>query len=171
MATKLEDKAGPATLYEADFYAWARHQAEVLRRFQTTRLNLPLDFEHLIEEVEDLGESLVRETKRQFRRIIQNLLKLEYSSADRPRQQRLKSVDNARMEIGAVPTATVRKNVAPMLGDLYENARDTAKRDLLSYDEGDAAAALPESCPYSLDQILTKHWHHTNRHGLTDQTL
>jgi hypothetical protein len=171
MATKLEDRTDPARLYDEDFYAWAKQQADVLRTFEATRPNLPLDFAHLIEEVEDLGESLVRAAKSQLRRVIQHLLKLEYSPADRPRQQWLKSVDLARLEIDDVLTASVRNAVTPLLGKLFENARDLAKRDLLSYGEPDAARALPETCPYTLDQMLDKTWYPTNRHGLIDDPL
>ena len=46
-------------LYEQDFYAWSRRQAELLRlqRFAD------LDLAHLIEEVEDSGESVYRSVR------------------------------------------------------------------------------------------------------------
>jgi hypothetical protein len=47
----------PEQLYETDFYAWTQAQAKELRRFARTRPNLPLDLEHLAEEVQDLGKS------------------------------------------------------------------------------------------------------------------
>ena len=47
----------PSQLYEADFYAWTRRQATALRRFARTRPNLPLDLEHIAEEIQDLGKS------------------------------------------------------------------------------------------------------------------
>lgn len=171
MAVKLDDKIDPARLYDEDFYAWAKQQADILRACEATRPNLPLDFAHLIDEVEDLGESLVRATKSQLRRLIQHLLKLEYSPADRPRQQWLKSVDQARLEIDDVLTASVRNAITPLLGKLFENARDLAKRDLLSYGEPNAARALPETCPYTLDQLTDKAWYPANRHGLVDPEL
>ena len=49
MATQIEP--APKTLYDEDFYVWARRQAELLR----ARRYGELDLEHLIEEVEDLG--------------------------------------------------------------------------------------------------------------------
>jgi hypothetical protein len=57
MATKLQDKVGPASLHDQDFYDWAKNQAAALRKLQAQRPNLPLDFEHLIEEVEDLAKT------------------------------------------------------------------------------------------------------------------
>jgi hypothetical protein len=169
MATKLKDEIDPAELYEADFYAWSKHQAETLRRFRTTRPNLPLDFEHLIEEVEDLGENRVRAAKSQLRRLLQHLLKLEHSPAQLPRRQWLNTVDDARGEVGDAVTATIRKQLETQLQPLYLVARRIAARELLDNDEFDAAASLPESCPYTLDQLLDETWRPTSRHGHVDE--
>lgn len=171
MATRLEDKIDPAALYDQDFYAWAKHQAETLRHFQTTRPNLPLDFEHLIDEVEELGDSRLRAARSQVVRLLQHLLKLEHSPADRPRRLWLNSVDDARRELGDAMTATIRNVIEPQLSDLYDDARIAAGRDLLDHDEPDAAAALPPTCPYTLDQLLTRRWYPTNRHGHIDEPL
>ena len=50
MATRI--KPTPAHLYERDFHAWAKGQADLLRAGRYA----DLDLEHLIEEVDDLGE-------------------------------------------------------------------------------------------------------------------
>ena len=75
----------PEQLYEEDFYAWTRDQAQALRRLAATRPNLALDFPHLIEEVADLGTSQRDAVRSQLRRIIEHCLKLEYSPAREPR--------------------------------------------------------------------------------------
>jgi hypothetical protein len=41
----------------------------------------------------------------------------------------------------------------------------------MDHDETGAAAALPEDCPYPLDQLLTRRWYPANRHGLVDDPL
>ena len=43
--------------YDGDFYAWALHQAALLREVRQWQPNVPLDVEHLIEEVEDLASN------------------------------------------------------------------------------------------------------------------
>jgi hypothetical protein len=171
MATKLEDKIDPAALYEADFYAWARHQADTLRQFQATRPNLSLDFEHLIEEVEDLARRDVRAAKSQLRRLILHALKLEFSPADRPRRQWLNSLDDARHELDDVLSPSVVAIVTPLLGQLFEEARTAALRDLLDADGPETVAAMPEALPYTLDQLTDKAWYPANRHGLVNDTL
>jgi hypothetical protein len=171
MATEIQDCEKVADLYEKDFYAWALEQARQLRAIQESRPNLPLDFEHLIEEVEDLARSDLRTARSQLRRLVEHLLKLEHSPAGRPRQQWLKGVDNARSEIADVLTRSLVKSVEPDLDDLYNDGRDAARRDLAGFGETEAAKALPDTCPYTFEQLLTKRWYPANRHGLVDDPL
>jgi hypothetical protein len=76
------DHGDPDHLYEEDFYAWSRRQAELLRlqRFSD------LDLAHLIEEVEDFGESVYRSVRSRVRTIVEHLLKLEHSPASDPKR-------------------------------------------------------------------------------------
>ena len=78
MATRI--KPTTEQLYEQDFYAWAKAQADLLRAGRYA----DLDLEHLIEEVDDLGESLRRSVRSRIRTIIEHLLKLEHSPAREP---------------------------------------------------------------------------------------
>ncbi len=66
MATKLKPPAGG--LYRADFYAWARDQAEALR---AGRLD-ELDLEHLAEEVEGLAIAVRSAVRSRTRTIIEH---------------------------------------------------------------------------------------------------
>jgi len=52
-----------AQLYEQDFVRWAESQAEALRDAARSGANLPLDWDNLIEEVEDLAGSQRRELR------------------------------------------------------------------------------------------------------------
>jgi hypothetical protein len=73
-------------LYEDDFYAWTQRQAKELRRFARSRPNVPLDLEHIAEEIADLGTSQ-RDTLRSWTaNIIEHLLLLEHSPAREPRR-------------------------------------------------------------------------------------
>jgi Domain of unknown function DUF29 len=80
MATQITHPA--RDLYEQDFYAWSRRQAELLRLKRFT----DLDLAHLIEEVEDLGETVYRSVRSRVRTIIEHLLKLEHSPASEPKR-------------------------------------------------------------------------------------
>ncbi|MGH6900225.1 MAG: DUF29 domain-containing protein [Geminicoccaceae bacterium] len=147
MATRI--KPTPEGLYQKDFYVWTRHQADLLRagRFSD------LDLEHLIEEVEDLGESLYRSARSRIRTIIEHLLKLEHSPAQDPRAAWRSTVLTQRDDLRDDLTPTLRGRAAKALPELFEQVRKRADVSLRDHGEPAAADALPDSCPYTLDQI------------------
>ena len=160
--------AKAAKLYEDDFYLWTRSQAEALRRLAAERWNGPLDLEHLAEEVEDLGTSQLSTVRSQIERVIEHLLKLEFSPAADPRRGWLVSVLNARGHAADRMTAAMRNEIEPALPRLYARARRRAVISLTEHGELDLAAVLPKTCPYTLDQLLDEDWFPANQHGLVD---
>lgn len=87
------------TLYDKDFVAWSEQQAEALRAAARTGSNQKLDWENLAEEIDSLARSERRELRSQLIRVIQHLLKLEYSTAKNPRRGWGETVGDARREI------------------------------------------------------------------------
>lgn len=154
------------SLYEADYYAWTRAQAAGLRRLAAARVNSTLDLENLAEEVESLGRSDLATVRSQVRRIIEHLLKLEYSPARDPRSDWQDSIIEARDVIEDVITPSLRREVEAGLERTYGQGRRNAERALEKYGEREAAKALPATCPYTLDQLVTHDWYPDNRHGL-----
>ena len=96
--------------YTDDFYAWTQYQAEVLRtsRYADNRL----DGEHVAEEIADLGKSERDAVRSQIVRIIEHLLKLEYSPAADPRFDWMASIVEAPRVLTDKLTATLRRDAA-----------------------------------------------------------
>jgi hypothetical protein len=149
MATRITHPT--EDLYERDFYAWSRRQAELLRagRFSD------LDLGHLTEEVEDLGETVYRSVRSRVRTIVEHLLKLEHSSASEPKRGWRETVRTQRADLDEDLTAALRPRIEAGLPRFYGKARRDAAAALRDYGEPAAADALPESCPYTLDQIVS----------------
>lgn len=78
------------------------------------------------------------------------------------------SVVDARGEIARRMSATVRREVAPALADRYSRARRKAELAILDHRDADAARALPDACPYALDDLLADEGWPSNRHGFVD---
>jgi hypothetical protein len=154
------------SLYHEDYYAWTRVQAAELRRLARARVNSTLDLENLAEEVESLGRSDLKTVQSQVRRIIEHLLKLEYSPASEPRADWRHTIAQARDEVEDHLTASMRLDVENALPKLFGRARRDAAFALDKHGELDAAKALPATCPYSLDQVATHDWYPKSRHGL-----
>ncbi len=144
----------PEQLYETDFYAWTQAQAKELRRFAKSRPNLPLDLGHIAEEIEDLGMSERSAVFSLVRLIMQHFLLATFSPATEQRHHWLDEVDEFRSQIEDKLTPTIRRDVEAALAAIYGRARRNVARKMRRYGETAAVTALPEACPYSLEQIL-----------------
>ena len=86
------------TLYDEDFAAWSKQQAEALRSAARNGSNHLLDWENLAEEIEGLGNSQRSALGSHIMRIIQHFAKLEYSPAVEPRNGWRRSIRLARIQ-------------------------------------------------------------------------
>lgn len=91
---------------------------------------------------------------RRLARIIEHALKLEHSSSSDPRHGWHATIADARRELEFRLTPSLRRDLATNLARLYVSSRRRAARSLERYGEHDAATSLPETCPYTLDQLL-----------------
>jgi len=154
----------PDSLYDTDFYAWTRDQADKLRRLAAARSNVDLDLEHLAEEVEDLGSELRYRGESLLQNVIEHLLKLEYSPAVEPRRVWRRDTLKARQELGDRLTRTIRNHLEATLNRRFAKARKAAAHGL--EEDGVRADDLPVETSYTLEQLLDEDWYPVNRHGL-----
>ena len=152
---KGSDPKGPD--YDDDFYAWTQHQAQVLREMPVS--DNRFDRDNVVEEIETLGREQRDAVRSQVRRIIEHLLKLQYSPATQPRPGWMRSINDARNILGDKLSATLRRDLEARLDELYDDARYQAELGLQEFGEGDAERLFPDACPYSLDQILERRWY------------
>jgi hypothetical protein len=143
--------------YEDDFYAWTQYQAEVLRSMRTR--DNRFDRENVAEEIEDLGESERDAVESQISRILEHFLKLANSPAARPRYGWMGSISDARRILRKKLTPTLLIRAEQKLAELYEDGREAAELALRDHGEHAAAGALPPTCPYTLEQVLTRGWY------------
>ena len=123
------------TLYEYDFAAWAQQQAEALRATARGGSNQLLDLENLAEEIESLGTSQRSALGSHIIRIVQHLVKLEYSPAVEPRngwrrtirlarlqaQRRVEDSPSLKPELGQFVVAETRRGIELAIADLEEH--------------------------------------------------
>ncbi|MGH6904551.1 MAG: DUF29 domain-containing protein [Geminicoccaceae bacterium] len=147
MATQI--KPAPAELYQEDFYVWTERQAELLRarRFED------LDLEHLIEEVEELGDTKLSAVLNDARVVMEHLLKLQHSPATDPRNGRRATVREHRNRLEIELTPRLRQILQQELPRAFRIACKSAAESMRDHGEHAAADTLPETCPYTADQI------------------
>ena len=143
--------------YDDDFYAWTKYQADVLREMRSD--DNRFDRDNLVEEIEDLGKNYRDAVRSQVRRILEHLLKLAHSPASDPRSDWMGSIAEARDSVRDRLTPTLRRDLEDELDRLYRDARRRAMLGLTRYGEQGAAAVLPDSCPYALDDVLRDDWY------------
>jgi hypothetical protein len=143
-----------ATLYETDYYLWARRQAEALRQLDRERWNGPLDLKELAEEVDDLAKRDRNACRSQVARIVEHLLKLDHAPANFPRAGWRRSIFDAREQLAADLTPTLRDDLAEQFPNLFQRGRRAAAFAMEEHGEAGSAAALPDEPSYALDDVL-----------------
>ncbi len=145
------------SLYDKDFLAWSRQQAEALRAAVHDGSNRRLDWANLAEEIEDSGKSVRRELQSQIRRIVRHPFKLERSPAQQSRRGWAESIVDARAEIEDLLEASPSLR-AGLDRDVERRTRrgiDLALKDLGRRREIDAATiAALRATVYTEEQVL-----------------
>ncbi|HRJ60288.1 MAG TPA: DUF29 domain-containing protein [Azospirillaceae bacterium] len=155
---------GKPISYDEDVYLWSVEQAAALRQAAASGSNLPVDWENVAEEIESVGRSELHALESALMRVIEHLLKLEYSPAIDPRagwrSSVLKHRIRAAAELEDSPSLRGRLRSARVYRDGVKLAVDGLRRD------GIGREALPDECPWSLEQLLNDDYWPSNRHGL-----
>ena len=152
MATQI--KPEPKSVYDQDFYVWTEVQAELLRQ----RRFGDLDLDNLIQEVEGLGDTKKSAVLNNARVIIEHLLKLQHSPARPPaRLGRIRSSTTGPGSSSSSRRGCARSWPKSCCASTRSLVAPT-ERKLRLYGEDAAAAALPTTCPYGVDQITGDWW-------------
>ena len=140
-------------LYEQDFVRWSEEQAHALRAAAAMRLNVPLDWENLAEEIESLGRSQRSELGSRIQIIVEHLMKLQTSPAKAPRRGWEATVVRERGTIEDLLdlSPSLRNAVPELVARAVRLARRVVERELA--DRGELAKRLA-NLDYSPDQVL-----------------
>lgn len=140
-------------LYEQDFFRWSEQQAQALRAAASMRINAPLDWENLAEEIESLGRSQRNELGSRILVIIEHLMKLQASPARLPRRGWEATVLRERANIRRLlkGSPSLRSAVADLIAEAVQDARQIVERELTRRHE---KAPDLSTLTYTEDQVL-----------------
>ncbi|MGB3293339.1 MAG: DUF29 domain-containing protein [Phormidesmis sp.] len=133
-------------LYDTDFNLWIERQIMALRE---QRLE-DIDLANLIEEIEDLARRDKRALRSHLKVLLLHLLKWQFQPAQCSSGWKA-SISNARIEIADIfsDSPSLENYLPTVVEKVYISAR------ILAADETSLAITrFPESCPYSLTQVL-----------------
>jgi len=145
------------SLYDDDVYAWAKQQADALRRLARAGRDLPneLDLENVAEEIEDVGKSELSKVESYIRLILIHLLKL--ASAPQARSER--KWRNEILAFRAELLKELRPSMWPNIDLDHQWRQALLKVDGELSEHGDELpSGLPEGCPLALDDLTADHF-------------
>ena len=136
-------------LYDTDVLAWSAEQADLLRRLaRGARVN-GLDWENVIEEIEDVGKSERNAVRSPLQQALVHLLKIH-------RFPQSGAIRHWSDEVLAFLDASATRYTPSMmhavdLEHLYQRARSRVEQ----YDEdGMQPRGLPAACPFVLSDLM-----------------
>lgn len=134
------------TPFEADYARWCEEQGALLRAGRLEQL----DRENLAEEIESLGRSDKREIESRLQKLLVHLLKAKFQPEKLSGSWRSTIREQRRGIAKAIKESPSLKGYpALVLAEEYDSAR------LQAVDEtGIDLSRLPESSPFSIEQIL-----------------
>lgn len=141
----------PDDLYHRDVLAWSEHQADLLRRVGRGERVNDIDWELVAEEIEDVGLSELHSVENYLQQILTHFLKIHGWPESL-------SVRHWWSEIAAFQ-ANMRRRFAPSmrqridLANIYTDAIETLEPEQF---DGQAPRPWPDTCPFTLDQLLTE---------------
>jgi hypothetical protein len=131
-----------------DFYAWTLEQADLLRRKAWSEL----DVQSLADEIESIGYRERRELVSRLEVLLVHLLKWKYQPELRCGSWRA-SIDETRSRIEDIlaDSPSLRPYPEEYLARTYARAAIRTARET-------GLVAVPNVCPWTVEQILDKEW-------------
>ena len=136
-------------LYHADVLVWSERQAERLRRVAHGERVNDVDWEHVIEEIEDVGIAELHAVQSLLQQAIVHVLEVYGWPAHADR-------NHWRVEVGGF-LADAERRFAPSMRQRIDLASIYARaaKQLRSIDLDGPARPLPTVCPFELDELLS----------------
>jgi hypothetical protein len=150
MSSSTASRPSAQAPYEADTFAWAMVQAQLLRQGRFSEA----DIAHIAEEIEDMGKERLHALGSAIRNTLVHLTLLKFSPAVDPRSHWSGEVASFRAEIEQrlEDSPSLRRRLADLMIHEWPRARRIAKLKL--GDEMELIRELPKESPFTLEQVM-----------------
>jgi Domain of unknown function DUF29 len=134
--------------YEKDYYLWTQTMVEKLKNQDY----LNVDWENLIEEIEDLGKSQKRAVESLLLRLTEHLLKLKYWEVEKEKNQKHWQSEIVNFRILLRKRLKESPSLKAVLPEMYVETLADSRRSMNKLFE------LPENIDLNLDRVLDEDW-------------
>ena len=140
----------PDDLYDRDALAWSEHQASLLRRVARGERVNEVDWEHVIEEIEDVGLSELHAVESYLELIFVHILKIRtWPDSD--------AVNHWRAEFVSFQSNALRRFAPSMQQRLDDaSAYRSAVRQVTLLNGGDRQDWWPAEPPFTIEELLNE---------------
>jgi Domain of unknown function DUF29 len=132
--------------HDEDFYGWAVHTAQLLKDRKMSQV----DFDGLIEELEEMGISNKHALISRLAQLVFHLLKWQYQPDFRGRSWE-GSIEGQREEIGLLlkDSPSLKSKIDECLSAAYKKSKSLIKQETPI-----DLKVLPAQCPYTFEQVI-----------------
>jgi hypothetical protein len=135
-----------STLYDRDYYLWLETTARLLRERKLSQI----DYENLIEEIEDMGNSQKDSLESNLRILLMHLLKYKYQPSKRSNSWLFTIIEHRkRINKAFKRSPSFKRYFSEVFDESYTDAIDLAVAET-----GLPRATFPVECPFSEDDVL-----------------
>ena len=134
--------------YETDYYKWTQLMAKALRE----RDYSSIDWDNLIEEIEDMGKSQKRAVESLLMRLTEHLLKLKYWKTEQERNKKYWRSEIVNFRILLDKRLKDSPSLKAKLEEIYQEVFPGCQRSVAQLFD------LPEEVELSLEQVLDENW-------------
>jgi hypothetical protein len=155
----------PDDLYDRDALAWSEHQASLLRRVARGERVNEVDWDHVIEEIEDVGLSQLHAVESYLELILVHLLKITtWPDSD--------AVSHWRAELVSFQSNALRR-FAPSMQQRLDSASTyrSAVRQVTLLNSGERPASWPAESPFTIEELLNEECAALERRLLRDSGI
>ncbi|MEO1094071.1 MAG: DUF29 domain-containing protein [Cyanobacteria bacterium J06638_28] len=140
----------PANLYETDYMQWLIATVNQLRHQEYAHV----DWDNLIEEIEDMGKRERRSLKSNLVILLLHLLKWHYQPTQRTGSWAGSIVEHRRRIHEALKDSpSLAPYLADVLAEAYQDARKQAGAETMLPDE-----TFPQACEFELAQVMDENF-------------
>ena len=144
--SKVAEKPPANDLYDVDFFAWTKQQADLLRAKRWA----DLDLENLAEEVESVGKSQRSEIENRLVVLLTHLLKWRFQPGRQGKSWRSTIWEQRRrLHQTLAQNPSLKDYPSEVLDLAYLSATLKAEEET-----GIDIAVFPEASPFTLEQVL-----------------
>ena len=140
--------------YEQDFHQWIEHHIALLKEKRFDEI----DLEHLIDELESMSKSDLRELRSRFVILIAHLLKWEFQLNQLKDRWRDYSGNSWKGTISVQRSEVIdllkeNPSLKRFLSDSIDKAYPIALKSAIA-ETGLSKSVFPSECPYTIEQLL-----------------